>query len=425
METVNLPSQPSVQSFWKKSILIGIAFFILGGILGGVAVGFGLKLNQPLEKPAVQPEKIPQLPITASGKILVGEFSPVSKTDASPKILSVSKEGRVAVYDPKTEKFFELFLQAYCCGGTLYIGETSPFLSSTHQRIAYINKEDGNIWISDSEGNNKIKVSTQGIAESELFWGTNLSLAGWSEDERWLVYHVEIANGGMGINPEDKLNPPVPEGFYAADLQEGKIYLLVNLPNFVDFIPRSNLIVFIKEQRREQTIIRDLYTYNVITGEVEKLTKENIKGTSTGQFSFSSDNKHFAYVIGGTEPSVSELIYASLDNLNRRSLAKGEWAEIQFPKISPDGKLIAYEKYTPGTCPDGGEGCPEGSLVIYNLETNQEKTVAPIKKILYWFDNNRIVVVGGSYLGPWTLQLVDITNGTTKTIAENEELRGR
>lgn len=407
--------EPALSNNWKKIVPFAFIFLILGGILGGVIVLFGLKLGEAPEKIAIM----------TPGKILVGEFSPLSKTDASPKIISMSKEDKIEGFDPATDKSSALSVQTSCCGGALYVGDIGPLSSPTHQRIAYIDQGDQNIWISDSDGNQKIKISTQGVPESELFWETNLSLAGWSKNEKYLIYHVGIGNEGMGINPEDKFAPPIPAGFYAADLEEGKIYFLVNLPNFVDFLPQSNLIVFIKEQRKEgQQNKTDLYTYDLNTGSIERLTKESIGGTFVGQFSFSSNKKHFAYVNAETEPSSSILIYASLDNIDKQELVKGQFAEIQFPKISPDGKFVAYEKYTPATCPGGG-GCPQANLVLYNLETNQEKSLAPIKKILYWFDNNRIVAVGGSYSGPWNLQLVDTVSGTAKTIATNEKLRNQ
>lgn len=418
-----LPPQLPTNFFWKKGIFIAIIFFIVGGLV----VFVGSKLPQPLEKPVIQPKGTPKPTAQTLNKIiLIERTQPLIKTDISPKVLSVSKENKITVFDPKTEQSSLIPIQTSCCGGGLYEGVIDPLLSPTYQRIAYINKEDNNIWILNTDGKDKIKISTQGLLETELFWGTNLSLAGWSSDGKWLVYHVNISDEGMGIDPQDKLQPPVVEGFYAANLREGMVYLLPNLPNFVDFLPQADSVVFVKEFRKEgQSNQTDLYTYDLATGAVEKLSKESIKGTFVGQFSFSSDKKHFAYMIAETEPSSSRLIYASLDNIDKQGLVTGQFADIQFPKISPDGRLIAYEKHTPATCPGGGGGCPQPNLVTYNLEDNKEKDLGQIKKILYWFDNSRVVVIGGSYTGPWSLQLIDITSGSVKTITNDEALRNR
>lgn len=410
-------------NFWKKAIIIAIISFVLGGLVGlFFSKVFFLKpketsielLTAPTAFPTKGTEKLPTIGLQ---KIIAGEFTPVTETNASPKILAIrqGEEPVITVFDPQTEQTNRLPISAVCCGGSLHVGNLEPLSSYTRRRIAFIDKNDQNIWLVDSNGENKVRISNQGLVETKDVWGTGLYLSGWSGNEEWLIYHVEISDNGMGIDPKDKLQPSVIAGFYAANLKEGKIYYLPNLPNFVDFLPKSNSVVFIKDER-------DLYTRDLVTGEVKKLTQKSFEGTFAGQFSFSDDG-HFAYTVGDPNLSFQKLIYTSLDNLESREIVKGRWAEVQFPKISPDGSLIAYEKYTPADCPSGGGGCPQASLVIYDLKSNQEKNLGPIKKLFSWFDGDRIVVLGGGYVGPWNLQLINRNTGEAKKIDEGEELR--
>jgi hypothetical protein len=438
METVesviSTSPRPEKKSFWRKGIFIPILSFIFGGVvvLSGLKIFFLMdfvSVTLPSPTPPLQIGETPEPTTPESPKIAIGQFQLIPKTDVTPKIFSVKKvasqetdiqppANEIKTYDPETEQTFSIPIQTRCCGGALYTGGDGPLLSPTYQRIAYIDKEEKNIWVIDNEGSNKIRISTQGVAESELFWGTELSLSGWSSSDKWLVYYVNIVDEGMGINPKDKLQPQVIEGFYVANLEEGKIYFLPGLPNFVDFLPKSDLIVFIDERQEERQ--RILYTYDLITGRIERLTKEAIGGTFSGQFSFT--NTKFAYVVAESEPSSSELIYAPLANASqdRQKLAAGQFTEVQFPKISPNGRFIAYEKRNLAC--SGGD-CYFARLVVYDLEINQEKTLGQIKDVLYWFDDNRLVAMGGFYGGPWSLQITDINTGSVKTVSEEEALR--
>lgn len=430
-QTIPVTGAPQ-KSFSKKIIFfVGVCLFILGVSLTLIILKPFLisSSNQKItqEQSSQISSQVGEISEpSATNKILVGSFLPASEAKGLPGVLSMNKDGKeIKIFYPEIGETKSLPIKARCCGGALFIGSTGPLLSPSHKRIAYINEDDKNLWVIDSGRENNLKVSDQGKERNDLFWGTAISISGWSSDERWLIYQVTIEDEGMVTNPQDKFQPPILEGFYAADLKEGKIYFLPGLTTFVDFLPQSNLIVFVKEKREpEKGNQTDLYSYDLASKKIEKLG-ETMKGTFISQFSFSPDKKYFAYVIGETDPSLSRMVYSALDGSGDQELARGTFAEIQWPHISPDGRYVAYERSNPASCPDGGSGCPQAKLVIYDLNSETEKTYGEIKKILYWFDDNYLVVLGGKYFDPWSLQIVDTNTGSVKTVAENEKLRGQ
>lgn len=223
------------------------------------------------------------------GAVKIGAFQRPNKTLASPKIMAVNdKTYKISLYDPATFQTSNLNVNSDT-------DSLSLSLSPAFHWIAYINKKDKNIWIIDSDGKNNTKISDQAKKESNDTFGTNLWIYGWSSNEKFIVYKVEINNkGGMGFNPKDKLNPQITEGYYIADLTSGQIYYLPGLKSSLGFIPGTTKIVFESEFVNNK---KDLYTRDITTGFDTKLTRNPFKYFFTGQYSFSTSN--IAYTGGG------------------------------------------------------------------------------------------------------------------------------
>jgi hypothetical protein len=407
---------------WIKLTLVAVFSFLIGVLAFWAA-------DKYLLSSAPEPEKQETTKVTKTKKtqptkavksLTVGNFEPLIDVSATPKVLSMNKKRALKAYDPTTKKTTPLSVKAIGGSGTAHQGSSSPLPSPSNKLFAYINKKDSNLWVIDADGRNNIQISTQAKEADDLYFGASLMISGWSNDERFLVYHVNIEDESPMGPLKGIVKPNILEGFYAADIETGKVYFLPNLPNFVDIIPVSNKIVFNVEGEKR----KDLYTYEITSGEVEQLTKEDMLKSWSHQFSFASNGKHYAYVEARTEPSHSKLIYTTIDNSNKQVIAQGSFADVQWPHISPNGKLIAFTKRTgDDTCLDGGSGCPKESLNIYDLKTKKTKKLREVVRILHWFDDSRMVVNGGSYEGPLTLELINIKTGKSIKISDNEASR--
>jgi len=338
-------------------------------------------------------------------KIPVSRFSPLKKTGSSAKILSVSKNYKISVYDPQTQALTLLPIQVETSIRT-QDGTTGAISSPDNKWVAYIDKITNEVWIIDSDGNNKTQISKQHLTETTNTYGTTLLISGISSDDHFLVFKVIVGNE-LGGDTSNKLKPSILRGFYLADLSQGKVYFLANLPSYLDFIPNTHKVVFESDYRRKR-----LYSYNVETGAVEKITTGDPLRSLTLQYSFSADN-HVAYTTGSINRSTSQIYYATLDNLQEQIIDQGGWADLQWPLISPDNKRLAYEKLTP---------LGLKKVILYDLISGQKTDLGVSKDIIYWFDNQNLVAMGGPYGGPWTLELIRLNHSST-TIAHDQALR--
>lgn len=409
---------------WLIRISIATLLFFIGGLVFWAADKY-LITEKTTATPQIETkaEKKAEVPKTTN-LFLVGEFKPIPKTDAPPKILSVSKDDLLRVYDPATKKISSLVVKTGGGGATLYQGSSSPILSSSKKRIAYLNEKDGEVWVIDTSGEGNQRISDQNFKADNSRVGSQVRLSGWSSNERYLVYYVDVVVNEYGVSGKGKVLPPVAEGIYVADLEKGKIYYLPNMPNFVGFLPKSNLGIFLEDDF--QTNETTLYTLDVANKEIKKLTKNPIKGSLPGQYHFSSDGKNFVYMVGSeTGTDFARMIYTNIDNTRPQEILRVNWAEVQRPHLSPDKKYIAYLNTSSYNCPEGGTGCRTFTLFTYDLKTKKTKKFIQAGNILYWYSKNEIVVISGKFSGPRTSQLVNVDSGKATKISDNERSRNR
>jgi len=97
---------------------------------------------------------------------------------------------------------------------------------------------------------------------------------------------------------------------------------------------------------------------------------------------------------------------ANVDGTHRHKLAAGG----QWPVVSPDGRQVAYV-----------QGFAHATLRVIPATGGTPKTVAKnvweTDQIHWSADSTKLSVVTGKELGPYTLKLVDLTTGTTRSLA--------
>lgn len=406
-------------------IIVNILFFILKSVYFSPYRNQSLSLRgtpkaypQPSQLITTSTPLNQSSPRSSSKKIFLRKDVFLVKTTAMPKILSIDDQTEeVSFFDPESKKYTAEKVFKARSGGELYIGQDDPLISSTHTLVAYINQDDNNIWIMDVDGNNKNKISSEGYSETETFFGSKVSLTAWSDDERFLVYHARSGEGGPGS--EDKLVLPMLSGFYIADLDEGAVYYLPGIQGVIGFIPGTHQLLF----SNDGITIVSFTSWDMLTDEIKIITKKTFSSWA-GLFSFSK-NSYMAYGHGSTSDSsnFSALVYASLDNTYQKEIARGSWAEVRSPTISPDDTWIAYIKETPALCASGGGGCPQGTLFLYNTATEKtEYVLDSVKKIHYWYDDENLLILRGTHERPWSLELFNIVNKTSTIISHNATL---
>lgn len=406
---------------WFRYLLVAFTAFILGLISIWVIATFLIKEVPESEKKETTQTTTTKLKSSNAVKELIttGTFSPIKDVKAPPKVLVAKEKGALSAYDPQTKKTQSLNVVSVNSGGTLNKGAGSPLLSPGKKLVAYVGEEDGNVWIVDTEARKNTQISTQAKKATEVYYGTSILISGWSSDDRYLGYHVEINDESYQGTVKGQFKPNVLGGFYVADLEKGKVYFIANLENFVSFLPSSTKIVYEKQETNKTT----LYTYDIVSGEIEILTEEPIKGVLPGQYNFSNDAKYVTFMQGKNvngELKLVDIKYATLNNKDAQTIASGSWGKMQWPHISPNGKSVAYQKSVSEDCGNGTFGCPKDDIIIYNLQSKKTKSLdVEGVRIQYWFDDKRVVVTDGVYGDSSALLLINVETKMVTKVADN------
>jgi Tol biopolymer transport system component len=217
-------------------------------------------------------------------------------------------------------------------------GTTGPTVSPDQKNIAYVRGND--LWVLDVAGMNSSRVSNVGRTGTAQFASVFVMITAWSRDSQKILYYLESGEteDPDGTAPERKLRD-VPYGAYIYDIAARK-----SLPTFVPgeflaWLPGENFLLKTDELENSRLI-------RVHCGE----KNEEPLPVGPGDYSqaeVSLDGKRIAVLRG------SEIVLIDLDSGQMSSVAKGAWAEYQWPAFSPSGSHLSYVKQYPLSTPGG------------------------------------------------------------------------
>jgi hypothetical protein len=236
----------------------------------------------------------------------------------------------------------------------------------------YINT-DGNIWVRNLDKSINYQITKQSFPQDEIYLATRLRSAVWSDGGRYLVFQVEYW-GCREIECADLVpNPNVEYGFYVADLFEGKVYYTQNIEYPKGFLPKSHKLLSEKG-----------YIYNLDDYSISNYPYNNPVNT---QLHFSKTMKYLAYQVYQIEHrcvncGYSGIFLADLTNNAQKLIAEGTFAEYQWPTVSPDESMLAFQRSL-----EGGLSV----VMVYNIANTQ--TIETINAYsYYWSPDNTLII---------------------------------
>jgi Tol biopolymer transport system component len=211
------------------------------------------------------------------------------------------------------------------------------------------------------------------------------------------------------------LRTDVALGFYIIDLESGAKTHLPELPNFVAWLDSERAIS--EEQTSLSPPSTEWHAFDTGTGEAQKLTELPFE-CFYPQASLSYSDNTMVYECGNPDEDTSKIVHANIDNTGQTVLLEGQYAELQHPRVSPNGKAFVFERWRPI-----GGGVYATDLYCYDLASGGETLVmSGFAAFQEWLDDTRVVVLEStqSLLGaPSTLYVIDVVTGERTALAED------
>lgn len=212
-------------------------------------------------------------------------------------------------------------------GGAVGIGTTTPLLSQNGVWLAYLDR--GHLTVAMLDGAMKERVTRHGPSQVSVL------ISGFSPDSATLLFEQHE------VQAEDAVALPadVKAGFTLLKLTGYTTEHLPTLPGFEAWTAGSTRVVL---ERREGGST-ELATYEIQGGKLE--TQQRMPG-NYGFTQLVVGAEHVVYVRVPKEHR-SQVVRAKLDGSALVELSpEGEFTQYQWPKLSVDGKQVAYRDGT-------------------------------------------------------------------------------
>lgn len=206
-------------------------------------------------------------------------------------------------------------------------GTTGPVVSPDQKRIAFTRGND--LWVFDLAGLTSIRGTKVGQSGTNQFASVFVLITSWSADSRKILYHVESGEteDSDSAAPERKVRK-ASYGDYVYDL-ETRTSSGTFLPGeFLAWLPDGDFLVQAGEGKNEQLL-------RVHPGDKNMQLLAAEPG-SYGQVDVKSHGKQIIASRG------AEIVLVDLTDGKTSILAKGVWAEYQWPYFSPSGMHFSY-----------------------------------------------------------------------------------
>jgi len=243
-------------------------------------------------------------------------------------------ENKLGIYDISNKNLKSTNIEVEAGSGAMDLGETTPEASPNLLYTAYIDRNTKDLWIMSNETLEKVVVpNTQNITY----------ITGWSPDSRTLVYYfaprnITSAKDGMMVDFDvvEKFDSNAEYGFFALEVETGQITHIKPIDNVVAVLSYSEVLTRFQENK---LVIFDFKNFTADYG-----TIEDTFGFGVGQFNFSKDSS--VWTFSGSQNPTEDMYIVKTEFPNKTGTVvdAGGWADVQWPILSQDGKLIAYQR---------------------------------------------------------------------------------
>lgn len=379
----------------KKTILI-IIFLVLFAISG-------YALYQQYKNLCVSPinnQPISSNPITSQSK-----WTKPLSTDRGYPIFDKKSEN-LYVYNISKGILLDTKYKSLDNSGAAGYGETKAIASDDYLYIAFMPAKGEEIRILTPYDNKTIEVPESKFAEY---------ITGWIPGSHKLIYYIPVLNvstvktgmGGMiNYNDTETFYKNRTEGFIMFDLDTGKSEVLSPL-TYIETIQNSDNIITRTAEPSPQN--DRLVVFNILDYTANYSLVKDTFGFGTNQLSFSKDGKKWAFTDGINENKQVNIIFADFPFKQGTVVDTADWAWVQWPKVSPKGDKLAYQKRQGYSQPSGN---PQDFTFIYDPNTKTSKMVHEGTPDV-WIDNENLII-RDSYKPAY--YLTNTTNGDTKKI---------
>ena len=269
---------------------------------------------------------------------------------------------------------------------------TGVDVSPSQQKIVY--RQDNDLWLYNINNKTALRLTTVGKPATKEWDSIEVSMPHWSTDESQFLYNIL-----NGFTDNTKVRPAT-YGGQLYDLKTAGSTPAAVLPaksRDISFTANGEYILHLKD-----AIVRYVSTTKKLTTVIsfkgQASSSENIE---IGQEDISPDGRWLTLLKSDWTNHTSQLFKVELGTGTVATITNiGQWAEYQWPKLSPSQSRIAYEHKL------STAGLPRSDLIV------DGRTVYSFTgyRKLYWIDESTLALLNESIL-----TVVDVNTGQVKS----------
>ena len=285
---------------------------------------------------------------------------------------------KLSIFDVDTKQTHDTLLDVRAGAAASGFGNSGPLHSKDLFYTAFIDGPTGDLWIISNETFEKKRATyTGGVSY----------ISEWSPDSRKIVFYTQREtlqtrrDGPIPWEGGETFTQQRLSGFMLFDIYTGELTVLSPIDHFVSFVG-PNAIISKSTDMSDRLVLFTLDTFEADYG----LISETF-GFGSNQFSLSPSGKHWAFTYSKKPTDDANIMYSKFPAKEGKTLDSGSWAEVQWPKISPDGTKLIYQRKYGYKFP----GMPQNSVHLVNLET-QKNTKLVEGGSAEWVGNDQIIL---------------------------------
>lgn len=269
---------------------------------------------------------------------------------------------------------------------------TGVNVSPSQQKIVY--RQDNDLWLYNINNKTALRLTTVGKPVTKEWDSIEVSMPRWSSDESQFLYNIL-----NGFTDNTKVRP-ASYGGQLYDLKTAKSTQSAVLPaksRDISFTANGEYLLHLKDAIvRYESTTKKLTTVTSFKGQAS--SNENIE---IGQEEISPDGRWLTLLKSDWTNHTSQLFKVELASGTVATITNiGQWAEYQWPKLSPSQSRIAYERK------ESTAGLPQSDLIV---DGRPVYSFAGYRSF-YWIDDSTIVLINESIL-----TVVDANTGLVKS----------
>ena len=277
----------------------------------------------------------------------------------------VTKE--LKIYDVAANSSKNTGIKSSGYAGALGYGERIPMHSPNMYYTAYIDpSRNSSLWVISNETLEKARVPNSDFTSY---------ITAWSPNSSKLIYYIDgggtissVKNGPTPWETTERFISPKTKGFVLFDVTSGRTTNLWPVESIDSFIDNERILI-----RTGGWDSKKFVAFNTRTFEADYSTfSGSYEDLGVGQINFSSDGKLWTYTYSSDPTTDDSIIVAQIPTITGKGpIDKGKWADFQWPRFSPNGEKLVYQRKVGYKYP----GRPEFDLQVVDLKTMQNKTI--------------------------------------------------